>query len=127
MSIKDVMSRWGLRVLMCLSTSVTVSFIALVCAWQQYGRWELFPWNWNKDEKVLPTFWEFISSEDTAGIQTTCLLAGVVAFPLCLIASSAWRKSRAPFAGVLLAHVITAVFAIAAAVWMAALHLPSGH
>src|SRR5262249_27553712 len=38
------------------------------------------------DPRIEPlTLWQFASSADTAGIRLTCVLAGILAFPLCLL------------------------------------------
>jgi Type II secretion system (T2SS), protein G len=75
----------------------------------------------------LPTLWQFTTQLDTEGIQLTCLVAGILAFPLCLLGFKRGATNRATLVMVLVAHALTALFAVLAAGVISALHIPSGH
>jgi hypothetical protein len=84
---------------------------------------------WNE----YPTLWQFTTQLNTGGIRFTCILAGVLAFPLCLLAKAKWRPEDDPsWARILLVNALTVVFAILTALVMAVHYLPaeypvSGH
>jgi general secretion pathway protein G len=80
-----------------------------------------------EDSNQQPTLWQFAYDLDTAGIQATCLLAGAVALPICLLTSLGWDGTRSSAIKVLVAHAITALFALVTASMIAVVHLPSGH
>lgn len=123
----SVRRRLAPPVLLSLATGVMVSIIAYVCAWHEFGR--AFQYRYYPHEEgpaELPTLWEFATVLDSGGVRDTCLLAGAFAFATCLIATADWKGKRRLVA-VLLANVLTAVFAILTAVVISALHLPSGH
>jgi hypothetical protein len=70
----------------------------------------------------LPTLRQFTFNLPTEGIQWTCFLAGVCASLVCLQPSR--NRSGAGF----LARVgATAIGAVLLAIFLSALHLPSGH
>lgn len=73
------------------------------------------------------TLWEFTICPGTQGIQFCCFLAGVLAFPLCLLGVRRGATNRLSPVKVLVVHGVTAAFAILAAVLISVLHLPSGH
>ncbi len=74
------------------------------------------------------TLWQFATLADRGGgIKLSCLLAGILAFPLCLLGVKREATRRLSVREVLVTHGMTAIFAIWAAIMMSALHLPSGH
>jgi hypothetical protein len=73
------------------------------------------------------TLWQFMNHAETAGIRDTCILAGILAFPLCLLGVKRGATSRLSPIKVLVIHGVTAAFAILAAVVISVLHLPTGH
>jgi hypothetical protein len=73
------------------------------------------------------TFWQFATASGTDGIKFVCILAGIVAFPLCLLGVRKSALERAPATKVLLRYAVTAIFAVFMAVVISFLHLPSGH
>jgi hypothetical protein len=73
------------------------------------------------------TFWEFATDPQTMGLRVGCILAGVIAFPLCLLQSNPRTGERPRLAKVLAANAVTAVFCILAALVMASLHIQPGH
>ncbi len=75
----------------------------------------------------LPTLWQFTTQLNTEGIQLSCILAGVLAFPLCLLGIRRGATNRVSPIKVLVVHGVTAVFAVLTAVVISVLHLPSGH
>jgi hypothetical protein len=75
-----------------------------------------------------PTLAQFATLPETRPILFACLLAGVVAFPLCLLQARGQPGDQPSLGRVLLANAVTAVFAILAAFFIAALHMmPGGH
>jgi hypothetical protein len=75
-----------------------------------------------------PTLAQFTALPETRPILLACILAGVVAFPLCLLQARGRPGDRPSLGRVLLANAVTAVFAILAAFFIAALHMmPGGH
>jgi hypothetical protein len=77
-----------------------------------------------KDRPPKMSIWEFTDSPYTNGMKLCCLLAGLFALPICLLQAA--PRSRAGLIKVLAVHMVTAVFAVAAAAFMCTLHL-SGH
>jgi hypothetical protein len=73
------------------------------------------------------TLWQFTSLADTRGIKLTCLLAGILAFPLCLLGVKKGATNRFSPVKALVVHGMTAIFAVLTAVAISFLHLPSGH
>lgn len=73
------------------------------------------------------TLWQFTMDANTAGIQLSCLLAGLLAFPLCLLGTAGGELNRRSLVRALVVHGVTAAFAIVTAVVISVLHLPSGH
>jgi hypothetical protein len=74
-----------------------------------------------------PTLWQFTMMREARPVQIASAVAGIVAFPLCL---QTRRKPGSPpsLAMILLTNVVTALFAIFAAVMISGLHLvPGGH
>jgi Type II secretion system (T2SS), protein G len=84
---------------------------------------------YGKENRAMerPTFWQFATALDTGGMLLACLLAGIVAFPICLVASGKWNESRYSFLGTIVSIAITVLFATGTAVFISAFHLPSGH
>jgi hypothetical protein len=79
-------------------------------------------------ETERPTLWQFAAAPEGLPVQLACALAGVVAFPLCLLQARGQPGNRPSLAKVLLANAVTAVFAILAALMISALHImPGGH
>jgi hypothetical protein len=75
-----------------------------------------------------PSLVQFSMLPESRPIQVACILAGVVAFPICLLDSKGQGGDRPSLARVLLANAVTAVFAILAALVISGLHLvPGGH
>jgi hypothetical protein len=75
-----------------------------------------------------PNLAEFSTLPEAWPIQLACLLAGVIAFPLCFLQARGRRGVRPTLGKVLLANAVTAVFAILAGLMIAALHImPGGH
>jgi hypothetical protein len=75
-----------------------------------------------------PTLVQWSALPEARLVQVTCILAGLVAFPICLLESRAREGQRPSLARLLLANAVTAVFAIVAACMIGALHLmPGGH
>ncbi len=75
----------------------------------------------------LPTLWQFTTELPTKGIQLSCLLAGLLAFPLCLLGVTRGATGRVPPARVVVVHGLTALFAVLTAVAISVLNLPTGH
>jgi hypothetical protein len=73
------------------------------------------------------TLQQFTSLTETNGIKGTCILAGILAFPLCLLGAKREAAKRSSLTKVLVVHGVTAIFAILVAVVMSIVHLPSGH
>jgi general secretion pathway protein G len=84
--------------------------------------------NPNASIRLKPAnFWQFMTRSWNRGVfEVICLVTGVVAFPICLIAAGKGAAKPPPLLVVLFAQGITAVFAILAAIVISALHL-SGH
>lgn len=75
-----------------------------------------------------PGLAEFSELPEARPAQVACLLAGLVAFPLCLLQAREKSGEPTPLGRLLLANVVTAAFAVLAALMMGALHLmPGGH
>jgi hypothetical protein len=75
-----------------------------------------------------PTLAQFSALRETVPVRFASLLAGLIAFPLCLMQAREVQGVRPSLVKLLLANVVTAVFAVFAAMMMAALHLmPGGH
>jgi hypothetical protein len=77
------------------------------------------PWN----EWI--TLWQFTKLAN-GGIMLTCIVAGVIAFPICLFGSNTTVSTRMAPSATVLRCVLTAIFAVLTAVVISALHL-SGH
>jgi hypothetical protein len=75
----------------------------------------------------LPTLWQFTANPSTKGIRLSCILAGLIAFPLCLLQARDRPDKPRSLSQILVAHAVTAVFAIGTAVVISILHIPSGH
>ncbi len=73
------------------------------------------------------TLWQFTFDVDTIGIQRTCLGAGLLAFPICLLPLKKRMENRLSPIKVIMTHGLTAGFAVIVAVAISVLHLPSGH
>jgi hypothetical protein len=63
-----------------------------------------------------PTLLEFTAMPAAIPVQLACILAGVVAFPLCLLQGKGRAGNRPSLGKVLLANAVTAFFAILAAI-----------
>lgn len=124
MALQEFLRRWGPRILLSFASALSVSATAFVCAWYEYRNAAPFKMAGGPRD---PTLWQFANEMDTRGIAVTCLLAGALTFPLCLINSTQLGDKRSSLLPVLIANTVTAIFAIFIAVVMAALHLPSGH
>jgi hypothetical protein len=75
-----------------------------------------------------PTLAQFTALREAVPAQLACLLAGAVAFPLCLLEARGRRGERPSLGRFLLANAVTAVFAILAALMIGGLHtMPGGH
>jgi general secretion pathway protein G len=75
-----------------------------------------------------PTLVQFTTMREGNLPLLACVLAGAVAFPLCLLEARGRQGNRPSLAKLLLANVVTAVFAILAALIIATLHvMPGGH
>jgi hypothetical protein len=75
-----------------------------------------------------PTLIQYSNLPETRVVQVACILAGVIAFPLCLLAARSEKGVRPSLARVLVRSAVTAVFAVFAALVMSALHMmPGGH
>ncbi len=75
-----------------------------------------------------PSLTEFSRLPEARPAQIACLLAGVVAFPLCLLQARGQPGEPPSLRRVLLGSAVTAGFAILAALMIGALHLmPGGH
>jgi hypothetical protein len=122
MALKEFLRRWAQRLLLSLGSAVAVSGTAFVCAWIEY-RYENFD---RAPPFGQPTLWEFATTVAPEGVPNICLLAGALTFPLCLLYSAGWDGTRSSLVKVLLANAVTAIFAILAAVVMAALHFAPG-
>lgn len=79
-----------------------------------------------KSEAEKLTLWQFAEVE-TGGMRDSCLLAGAVAFPICLLAGLNYRGSQKSLLAILIGSAVTALFAIWTAVEISAVHIPSGH
>jgi hypothetical protein len=77
-------------------------------------------------ENERPTLWQFATLLDDGWILKGCVLAGAFSLALCLIAGEG-RLGKRSLAVLLIAHTLTALFAILTAVVISALHLPTGH
>jgi hypothetical protein len=87
---------------------------------------DLHAGKFNRDTECL-TLRQFTSHPMTGGIKLTCILAGVLAFPLCLLGVNKRLKKGLPLRSDFRVHGITTLFAILAAIVISVLHLPSGH
>jgi hypothetical protein len=75
-----------------------------------------------------PTLAQFSNLPEARLVQAACVLAGVFAFPLCLLGTRSDKGERHWLARVLVRNAVTAAFAIFAALIMSAFHLmPGGH
>jgi Type II secretion system (T2SS), protein G len=74
-----------------------------------------------------PTLWQFTVEPGTAGIQVTCIAAGILSFPICLIGAKNEPWNGTSVINALVRYGITAIFAVVAAVAISFLHIPSGH
>jgi len=75
-----------------------------------------------------PPLWEFATMPDALLVQVPCIAAGVVAFPLLLLQARGRQGNRPTVWRLVVANVVTAFFAILAALMIATLHLiPGGH
>jgi len=75
-----------------------------------------------------PTIIQFATMPETLPIQLACVLAGVISFPLCLLKTKGPPGSPPSMARVVQVNVLTAIFAILAALMISALHaVPGGH
>ena len=75
-----------------------------------------------------PTLWQFTTMRDALPVQIASVLAGIVAFPLCLLQTRGKPGSPPSLAKLLLASAVTALFAVFAAVVISGVHLvPGGH
>jgi uncharacterized BrkB/YihY/UPF0761 family membrane protein len=113
MPLQDELRRWAQRILLSLGSAVAVSATAFVCAWIDY----------RYQDHGQPTLWEFTTVVAPIGTRNSCLLAGALTFPLCLLYSTGWDGTRSSLVKVLIANSVTAIFAILAAVVMAALYM----
>jgi Type II secretion system (T2SS), protein G len=78
--------------------------------------------SWNE----FPTLWQFTTMPETRSIQLICLLAGILAFPLCLLGFKRGATNRTSLERVLMRHALTAIFAVLAAL-MISVFFVSGH
>src|SRR5262249_13040769 len=75
-----------------------------------------------------PTLWQFTTMRDALPVQVASVVAGIFAFPLCLLQARGKPGSPPSLAKLLLANAVTALFAIFAALMIAGMHLvPGGH
>jgi hypothetical protein len=119
----------AIRLMLCLATAVFISATAYVCAWLNYRDYHYLL---QAGKEVDPetkqlTLWQFTSLADTKGIKLTCILAGILAFPLCLLRVDRAATNRLSLVMVLAVHCVTIAFAVLTAVVISFLHLPSGH
>jgi hypothetical protein len=80
--------------------------------------------DWSNPWNEWMTLWQF-TKRVNGGIMLTCIVAGVIAFPICLFGNTTVKTGMRPSATVLRC-VLTAIFAVLTAVAISALHL-SGH
>jgi general secretion pathway protein G len=80
---------------------------------------------WTSPLTEYITFWQFAAAEP-GGVKFTCVVAGVLAFPLCLFGSKPGPAGRPGLAAVLVKNGVTVVFAVGAALVISILHV-SGH
>lgn len=114
-----------LRLVLSFVTAVLIAGTAHVCAWLQYVEAMR---SMHLEESC--TLWQFTFEMPTVGMEVACALAGAVAFPICFLASYAYRGNRRTLLLVLAAHGVTAFFAILVALVLCYLHLIpliSGH
>jgi hypothetical protein len=78
----------------------------------------------------LPTLWQFAFEMQTEGMMAACLLAGVFAGLVWVVAvrepvevGKTWPRLLVALA----AMTVTFIVSLLAALFMSALHLPSGH
>lgn len=123
MRLTESLRFWGPRLMLSLASAFSISATALVCAWYQY-RSDL---RLGLEDDSSVSFWEFAVEMHMPDVKLTCLLAGALAFPLCMYYSTALDGKRSSLVKVLIANTLTALFAILTAVVMAGLHLPFDH
>jgi hypothetical protein len=75
-----------------------------------------------------PTLAQFSTLREARPVQLACILAGIVAFPLCLLQAKGQPGNRPSIAKVILANAVTAAFTLLIAFMISALHMmPGGH
>jgi hypothetical protein len=128
MPLKDSLRYWGIRVLLSLTTAGLVSASAFVCAWVKYREGDpnlaiLLP-EQNLGGMFDVSLWDFAFHLDTAGVRDTCILAGILAFPLFLVYSTELDGRRSSLIKVLVYNTVTLLIAVVTAAFLAVIHLP---
>jgi hypothetical protein len=87
---------------------------------------DLYAGKSNPETERLP-LGQFASAYGNEGIKVVCILAGVLAFPICLLGVKNRAKDHFSWVTLLGNLGLTAFFAVMAAVAICVLHLPTGH
>ena len=131
MSTPEARRRLVTRLLLCLATAIAVCATAYVCAWYEYRGVYVYGLNPGLEgeafERAQPTLWQFTLDPRSRGMQWTCVLAGALTIPLCLLYTEWPLRTQPSLRETLMANAVTAVFCLLAALTMAALHVPWGH
>lgn len=125
MSPQDEHPSFLFRFILSLCAAVAVCVTGYVCVWYEFSGYiaAFFP---NAHPLGPPSFWQFMTSEDSRGMRITCFLSGLLTLPICFLLSSRTTGQRSLWKAVA-ACGITALFALGTAVGMSTLHIPSGH
>ncbi|HZZ78162.1 MAG TPA: hypothetical protein VFE62_06570, partial [Gemmataceae bacterium] len=118
MPIKESLRYWCVRILLSVLTAALVSVTAFVCAWVEYRN---APPHGVEAGRSL---WDFTFHMQTFGVQNTCILAGILAFPLFLIYSTGLDGKRTSLIKVLIYNSVTILFVVLMAAGLALVHLP---
>jgi hypothetical protein len=74
----------------------------------------------------LPTLWEFAKSDVSFPVGIACFLAGLIAFPLCVLQAKGQPEDRLSLLWFLLRIGVTAICATFAALVISAIHVVGG-
>jgi hypothetical protein len=72
------------------------------------------------------TLWQFTTAWGVGGIQVTCILAGLVAFPLCFLQGRERQGARPSLAEIVVANAVTLFFCLLTALPFASFTFPPG-
>jgi hypothetical protein len=74
-----------------------------------------------------PTLWQYATYPGTFDIFVMCALAGLIAFPICLLQGREVAGEKSSLLGILWRNSLTAFFAVVVAVMIGVPFLQSGH